>query len=97
MDTITTLFFDVGGVILTNGWSHVSREQAAEHFSYDYDASEARHQKVAQAFECGQLNLDDYLKEAVFFQERSFAKDDFVRFMESQSRPHTTSMRYFAG
>lgn len=93
MDTITTLFFYVGGVILTNGWDHVSREQAAEHFGYDYDASEERHQSVAQAFECGQLTLDDYLKEVVFFQDRSFVKKDFVRFMESQSQPHPASMK----
>ena len=92
MDTITTLFFDVGGIILTNGWSHVSREQAAEHFGYNYNVSEARHQKVAQAFECGQMNLDNYLKEVVFFQDRSFSKDDFVRFMESQSQAHPTSV-----
>ena len=92
MNTITTLFFDVGGVILTNGWSHESREQAAEHFRYDYDSSEARHQEVAQAFECGQIDLDDYLKKVVFFQERSFAKDDFVRFMENQSQPHLASI-----
>ena len=89
---ITTLFFDVGGVLLTNGWDHVSREQAAEHFGYDYEASEERHQRVAQLFECGQMNLADYLNKVVFFQDRSFTKADFTRFMESQSQPYTASM-----
>ena len=89
---ITTLFFDVGGVLLTNGWDHVSREKTAEHFSYDYDASEERHQRVAQSFECGQMNLDDYLDEAVFFQDRPFTKEAFIHFMEQQSQPHPASM-----
>ena len=89
---ITTLFFDVGGVILTNGWDHVARERAAEHFNYDYQASEARHQPVAQSFECGQLDLNDYLQEAVFFTERPFTQDEFIRWMESQSQPHAHSI-----
>ena len=92
MSQITTLFFDVGGVVLTNGWDHVSREKAAQHFQYDYDDSEARHQEVAEPFECGRMNLKDYLKKAVFFQERPFTEDDFIRFMESQSQPHPSSM-----
>ena len=89
---ITTLFFDVGGVILTNGWDHVSREEAARHFQYDYEAVEERHQHVAQAFECGQLSLANYLKEVVFFQDRSFTEDEYVRFMERQSKPHASSV-----
>lgn len=89
---ITTLFFDVGGVILTNGWDHEARERAAEHFDYDYQASEVRHQSVAQLFECGQLGLEDYLKEVMFYTDRSFAQDEFIRFMESQSQPHAHSV-----
>ena len=90
--SITTLFFDVGGVLLTNGWDHESRERAAKHFDYDYDTSEARHQEVAEPFECGQLNLDDYLKKVVFFQDRSFSQQEFVRFMEQQSQPYEASL-----
>ena len=89
---ITTLFFDIGGVLLTNGWDHVSREKTAEHFNYDYQTSEERHQRVAQAFECGQMNLPDYLQEVVFFQHRSFTEEDFTRFMKNQSQPHPTSL-----
>ena len=96
MSTITTLFFDVGGVLLTNGWDHVAREKAAERFGYDYEESEARHQELAQRFECGQINQKDYLQQAVFFAERSFTEGDFVRFMESQSQPHSTSLEVLA-
>ncbi len=66
MSNITTLLFDVGGVILTNGWSHELREKAAQHFDYNYDTVEERHQRFATPFECGKLNLDDYLSQTVF-------------------------------
>lgn len=92
MSKITTLLFDVGGVVLTNGWSHKLREAAAQHFGYDYDAVEEQHQRISTPFECGQLNLDDYLEQTVFAQSRSFAKADFIRFMEQQSQPHAHSL-----
>ena len=31
---IKTIFFDIGGVMLTNGWGHVSRENAAKNATY---------------------------------------------------------------
>lgn len=92
MSQITTLLFDVGGVILTNGWSHESREAAAQHFDYDYDAVEEKHQHVATSFECGQLDLTEYLEQTVFAQSRSFNETDFIRFMEQQSQPHAHSL-----
>jgi hypothetical protein len=30
---VTTLFLDIGGVMLSNGWGHVSRRLAAEVFN----------------------------------------------------------------
>ena len=92
MSNITTLLFDVGGVILTNGWSHELREKAAQHFGYDYDLVEERHQQIATPFECGQINLDDYLNQTVFTQSRSFTKAELIRFIEEQSQPHNTSL-----
>ena len=92
MSKITTLLFDVGGVILTNGWSHELREKAAQHFDYDYNSVEEQHQRIATPFECGQLKLDDYLDQTVFARKRSFTKADFIRFMEQQSQPHPHSL-----
>ncbi len=93
MTQITTLFFDVGGVCLTNGWDHISREQAARHFSYDYDESEEHHQSIAEDFECGRLSIEDYVKKVVFFKQRSFTAEDFMGFMKSQSKPHESSLQ----
>ena len=30
------LFFDIGGILLTNGWGHESRQEAAKLFGLDY-------------------------------------------------------------
>lgn len=92
MSAITTLFFDVGGVFLTNGWDHEARERAAAHFSYDYESVERRHQPLFEEFDCGSLSLDEYLDQAVFFEDRSFGREDFVHFMEQQSQAYGSSL-----
>ena len=33
---IKVVFMDIGGVFLTNGWDHESREKAAKVFDFDY-------------------------------------------------------------
>ena len=92
MPEITTLFFDVGGVFLTNGWGHESRAKAAMHFSYDYDSVERRHQPLFEEFDCGSLSLDEYLDQVIFFEERAFSKEDFIQFMKQQSQPYESSL-----
>jgi putative hydrolase of the HAD superfamily len=34
---ITTLFLDIGGILLTNGWDHNIRTHAADKFGLDYE------------------------------------------------------------
>jgi len=91
MAKITHLFFDLGGVCLTNGWDHHSREKAAEYFDYDYRESDERHVQISEKFETGQISRRNYLKEIVFFKKRKFTEKDFVGFMESQSKAHKSS------
>jgi putative hydrolase of the HAD superfamily len=33
---IETLFLDIGGVLMTNGWGHELRQRTAEKFGFDY-------------------------------------------------------------
>ncbi len=33
---IKVVSMDIGGVLLSNGWSHESRQKAAEVFGFDY-------------------------------------------------------------
>ena len=92
MKEITHLFFDLGGVCLTNAWDHISREAAAELFRYDFQASEERHKIIVGKFEIGEASIKDYLNEAIFFRERDFSEKQFIEFMESQSKAHPRSL-----
>ena len=83
--TITTLFFDVGGVVLTNGWDRHSRAAVVPEFGLDYEEFQDRHDFVANAFEIGELSLDDYLARTIFYRDRDFTQDEFVARMKATS------------
>jgi putative hydrolase of the HAD superfamily len=85
---ITTIFFDIGGVLLTDGWGHASRRTAAEKFGLDWEEYAERHEKVAHAIETNRLSLDAYLKRTIFYQPRSFSVEEFREFIFAQSQPH---------
>ncbi|QSR86716.1 HAD-IA family hydrolase [Candidatus Methylacidiphilum infernorum] len=84
---INTLFLDVGGVLLTNGWDTEGRKKAAEVFGLDFREFEDRHHLTFDTYEQGKLTLHEYLKRTVFYQNRAFSMDDFRQFMFSLSRP----------
>jgi putative hydrolase of the HAD superfamily len=85
---ITTLFLDIGGVLLTNGWDHVARKRAAEMFHLDQEEMNDRHHLTFDTYEEGKLELDEYLSRVVFYEPRSFTRDDFRAFMFAQSKPY---------
>ena len=84
---ITTLFLDIGGVLLTNGWDHNIRTRAAEKFSLDYEEMNERHHLTFDTYEEGKLSLDEYLNRVVFYDERSLSREEFKAFMFAQSQP----------
>jgi len=84
----TTLFLDIGGVLLTDGWDHDARKRAAAHFSLEPDEMEDRHRLLFETFEDGKLTLDQYLAGAVFYEQRSFTQDQFREFMFAQSEAY---------
>src|SRR5512146_2794434 len=94
---ITTLFLDIGGVLLTNGWDHNSRERAAKTFGLNPDEMSERHHLTFDTYEEGKLSLDDYLKRVVFYQERSFSPEDFKKFMYDQSKPYPDMIKLLRG
>jgi putative hydrolase of the HAD superfamily len=79
------LFFDVGGVLLTNGWGHESRGQAAKEFGFDFLEMEALHNFIFNVYEIGRITLDEYLDIVVFNKPRLFTREDFKAFMYSRS------------
>jgi putative hydrolase of the HAD superfamily len=86
MAGISTLFWDNGGVILTNGWDRNSRRKAVEKFDLDWTEFEDRHELMLHDFECGTVTLDEYLKRTVFYRERPYTMEEFKKFMFEQSQ-----------
>jgi putative hydrolase of the HAD superfamily len=84
---ITTLFLDIGGVLLTNGWDHHARERAAKLFDLDLNEMEERHHLTFDTYEVGKLTLEEYLNRVVFYQKRKFTHSRFRKFMFDQSKP----------
>lgn len=84
---ITTLFLDVGGVLLTNGWDRSMRRLAAERYNLDHEEMSERHHLTFDTYEQGKLSLDSYLDRVVFYEERAFSREEFKEFMFAQSKP----------
>ena len=80
------ILFDVGGVLLTNGWDHRERAAAMEHFHLDLAAFEARHPAPNDAWERGVIPLKAYLDTTVFYEPRNFSHEEFFSFMLTQSK-----------
>jgi putative hydrolase of the HAD superfamily len=85
---VTTLFLDIGGVLLTDGWDHHARKRAAKNFKLELAEMEDRHHLTFDTYEEGKLTLEDYLGRVVFYQKRSFTRAHFRRFMFAQSKPY---------
>lgn len=90
--TITHVFFDIGGVLGTNGWDREQRAAAATRFGLDAAEFADRHQEAAASWESGKMTLDEYLDCAVFFRPRGFSREDFKAFMFAQSTPFSDTI-----
>ncbi len=91
---VTTLFLDIGGVMLSNGWGHVSRRLAAEVFNLNLSELEDRHNLTFVTYEEGKLTLKEYLSMVVFYEKRKFTPDQFRQFMFDQSTPYTEMIEF---
>ncbi|OLC99700.1 MAG: hypothetical protein AUH86_01870 [Acidobacteria bacterium 13_1_40CM_4_58_4] len=104
---ITTLFWDIGGVILTNGWDRESRKEAAATFRLDWEEFQDRHDLSFPAFDTGYITLHEYLERTLFYRARPFTREEFTAFMFARSREYpevraildkvTASGKYFVG
>jgi len=84
---IRALFWDVGGVLLTNAWDREQRMRALEHFHLDEEEFHDRHEMVVSSFERGKITLDEYLDRTVFYRSRPFTREAVKEFMFSLSQP----------
>jgi len=91
--TITAIFWDVGGVLLSNAWDHEQRQQALTHFHLDEVEFESRHEMLVSSFERGKITLQEYLERTIFYRPRSFTLDAFKQYMFSLSQPHPDTLQ----
>jgi len=82
------LFLDIGGVLLTDGWRHVSRKLAAKVFDLNPEEMESRHNQAFDTYELGKLTIKEYLSRVVFYEERPFTPAQFRKFMFARSKPY---------
>jgi putative hydrolase of the HAD superfamily len=80
------ILFDVGGVLLTNGWDRGERAAAVAKFGLDAQELEIRHEKVFAAWEQSEIDANQYLDAAVFYKPRSFSRGEFFDFILAQSK-----------
>ena len=93
MSAINAIFWDVGGVLLTNAWDRAQRLNALEHFHLDEEEFHDRHEMVISSFERGKITLEEYLDRTVFYRPRPFAKQDFRDYMFSLSQAEPEALR----
>lgn len=85
---ITTLFLDIGGVLLTNGWDTELRKKTAAHFGLDYEEIYHRHHVTYDTYEEGKMSLDEYLWQIIFYEKRDFTPDDVKKYILEAAKPH---------
>ena len=97
MSEITTLFWDIGGVIMTNGWDTAARRRATETFHLDWEEFQDRHELSFPAFDAGNISLDEYLNRTLFYRPRAFTREEFIAFMFAQSKEFPESRAVLDG
>jgi len=91
LSEITTLFWDIGGVIMTNGWDTTARRRAAEVFHLDWEEFQDRHDLSFPALDSGMISLNEYLNRTLFYRTRPFTREEFTAFMFAQSKEYPES------
>lgn len=93
MAQIRAIFWDVGGVLLSNAWDHAERQRTLEHFHLDAVEFESRHEMLVSSFERGKISLQEYLERTIFYRPRSFTLNTFEEYMLSLSQPNTETLQ----
>lgn len=89
---ITHVFFDIGGVLGSNGWDREQRAHAVTRFGLDAADFDKRHHEIVGEWETGRIGIDEYLDSTVFDVSRDFGRDEFVAFMCAQSEPDAAAI-----
>jgi putative hydrolase of the HAD superfamily len=92
MNEIRHVFFDIGGVLGTNGWDREQRKLAIDQFKLDPVEFQSRHEEIVGQLEQGQISLEEYLDVTIFYEPRNFSREEFRDFIFGQSAPYQDSI-----
>lgn len=84
---ISAIFWDVGGVLLSNAWDHEQRQRTLKRFGLDEVEFESRHEMLVSSLERGKISLDEYFERTIFYRPRPFTRDEFKNYIFSLSQP----------
>ena len=79
------ILFDVGGVLLTNGWDHCERGAVLDALGLDHAEFEVRHPEPNDRWERDLITAREYLDATVFYRSRDFTHDEFLELLLAQS------------
>lgn len=88
------LVWDIGGVLLSNGWDREEREETAKRFEIDLTELDVRVERSAAKYEEGRSSLDEFLTETVFYVPRPFSRTDFIAHLFSLSRANEPVLKF---
>jgi putative hydrolase of the HAD superfamily len=91
---VSAIFWDVGGVLLTDAWDRTQRLRALNEFGLDEIEFSDRHEMVVSSFERGKITLDEYLERTVFYRPRPFPREAFREYMFSLSQAKPDSLQF---
>jgi putative hydrolase of the HAD superfamily len=91
---INAIFWDIGGVLLTNAWDKNERLRALNEFQLDQVEFQDRHEMLVSSFERGKITLDEYLQRTIFYRPRTFTQDAFREYMLSLSQAKAGSLEF---
>lgn len=94
MPTIRAIFWDIGGVLLSNAWDHNERAKALQEFHLDPAEFQSRHELVVSSFERGKITLNEYLDKTIFYQPQPFQRQAFRDYMFSLSQAFPENLAF---
>ncbi|MHB1021341.1 MAG: HAD family hydrolase [Acidobacteriaceae bacterium] len=89
MATIKTIFWDIGGVLLTNGWGEVQRKRVLTSFGIEdaeFEEFEDLHHKYNDPWESGHTTVEHYLEQTLFYKPRNFSFEAMMAAMQAESK-----------
>lgn len=77
MSSFDVMLFDIGGVLLTNGWDHVDRARVLDRFGVDAEEYRERQSLFYEPWDTGRITAAEFFSQTIFHRPRSFTREEF--------------------